>query len=306
MGQGSRPLRHRAWWTPVTVSQPDWNPTVNVKSPLGEYLKARRQLVTPEGVGLPRGARRRVPGLRREELALLAGISPDYYLRLEQGRDHNPSQQVLDALASVLHLDVDGTAYLHQLAQAAAAGPVPRATTTEHVPPGVAQLIDELSVPTFIQSRFYDVLAANPLARALSPQYQPGVNLLQAVFLDPRDRELHQDWDRATNEAVSGLRALTGSDLDDPRLNEVIDDLSARSDVFRRLWARQDVRQKVGGTSQMLHPDVGLLKLRHEKFSVNGTNGQLMVMYHAEPGSPSHAALQKLAAQIAANGVAPV
>jgi len=263
-------------------------------NPLGEYLKARRQLVTPEGVGLPRGTRRRVPGLRREELALLAGISPDYYLRLEQGRDHNPSPQVLDALAAVLHLDAEGTAYLHQLARASPAAPSP--DTHEAAPPGVARLIDELGVPTFVQSRFYDVLAANPLARALSPQYRPGVNLLRAVFLDPRDRELHQDWDRATTEAVSGLRALTGPDLDDLRLNELIAELSLKSPLFQELWARQDVRQKVGGPSRMLHPVVGPLELRHEKFSVNGTQGQLMVMYHAEPGSPSYAALQRLSA----------
>lgn len=264
---------------------------------LGEYLKARRQLVPPESVGLPRGSRRRVPGLRREELALLAGISPDYYLRLEQGRDQNPSAQVLDALASVLQLDAEGSAYLHELARAVSAPPRPVAH--ERVPVGVAQLIQELTVPAFVQGRLMDVLASNSLARALSPQYRPGVNLLRAAFLDPADRELHQDWDRATEESVSGLRALAGADLDDPRLNELVGDLSLRSERFRQLWARQDVRQKVGGTSRMLHPIVGPLELRHEKFSVNGTRGQLLVMYHAEPGTPSHAALQRLADHLA-------
>ncbi|WP_308159088.1 helix-turn-helix transcriptional regulator [Curtobacterium sp. ISL-83] len=303
-------------------------------NPLGEYLKARRQLVTPEQVGLPRGPRRRVPGLRREELALLAGISPDYYLRLEQGRDHNPSAQVLDALARVLHLDREGTAYLQQLGRAAPAvlrapgtatrttrttprtattpGPTTTAPTTaapttleDRVDPAIVQLIDELPVPTFVQGRWLDVLAANPLARALSPQYRPGVNLLRAAFTDPRDRTLHQDWDRATEEAVSGLRAAAGTDLDDPRLQDLVAELSAVSDRFRELWARHDVRGKVGGTSVMLHPEVGPLELRHEKFAVTGSTGQLMVVYHAEPGSPSHDALRRLAASIEQAGAAP-
>jgi transcriptional regulator with XRE-family HTH domain len=259
---------------------------------LGEYLKARRELVTPEVVGLPRGARRRVPGLRREELALLAGISPDYYLRLEQGRDTHPSSQVLEALARALQLDADAVAYLHSLA---ADPPHPRPVRPERVPAGVEQLIDELPVPTFIQGRFMDVLAANPLARALSPHYRPGVNLLRAVFLDPADKELHQDWDRATEEAVSGLRALAGPDLHDPRLIELVDELSRASEHFRRSWARQDVRHRVGGVSHLLHPQVGPLELRHQKFAVTGTEGQIMVMYHAETHSPSHDALRQLA-----------
>lgn len=232
-------------------------------------------------------------GLRREELALLAGISPDYYLRLEQGRDRKPSSQVLDAVGAVLGLDADATAYLRQLANAAPPTPA-RSVSRERVAPSIARLIDELPVPTFIQGRFMDVLAANEAARALSPQYTPGVNLLRAVLLDPRDRDLHQDWDRATEEAVSGLRSSAGADLGNPRLNQLVSELSLSSDRFRTLWARQDVRTKVGGTSRMMHPVVGLLELRHEKFAVNGSDGQLMVMYHAEPGSPSQAALRRL------------
>lgn len=225
----------------------------------------------------------------------MAGISPDYYLRLEQGRDQNPSPQVLDAIAAVLGLDTDASAYLRQLARAAP--PVPaRLTAPESIAPGIALLIDELPVPTFIQGRFMDVLASNTAARALSPQYRPGVNLLRAVFLDPRDRELHQDWDRATEEAVAGVRAAVGTDLNDPDLNALIGELSLKSDRFRALWARQDVRRKVGGTSRMMHPVVGPLELRHEKFAVNGSVGQLMVMYHAEPGSESQAALRRLIA----------
>ena len=291
---GRCPTRTRLRGAPIGAAR-GYGRTVDGKSPLGAYLRARRELVTPEDAGLPRGPRRRVPGLRREELALLAGISPDYYLRLEQGRDHNPSPQVLDALARVLHLDRDGTRYLHELARAdAPAEHLPR--TEERVPPGVAQLIDGLDVPTFVQGRFLDVLAANAAARALSPQYRPGVNLLRAVFLDPADRDLHQDWDRATEEAVAGLRAGTLADLDDPRLTDLVAELSAQSARFRTLWDRQDVRWKVGGTSRLLHPVVGPLELRHEKFGVTGADGQLMVMYHADPGSPSHQALRRLVA----------
>lgn len=278
---------------------------MNERNPLGDYLKARRQLVTPEEAGIPRGPRRRVPGLRREELALLAGISPDYYLRLEQGRDRNPSPQVLDAIATVLRLDRDSVAYLHDLARSAVAlGPLTRSQPTwrEAVAPGLADLLDDIEVPAFIQGRFMDVLASNALARALSPQYRAGVNLLRAVFLDPADRELHQDWDRATAEAVSGLRALAGADVDDPRLRSLVEELSAASDRFRALWARQDVRNKVGGISRMKHPVVGDLRLRHEKFAVTGATGQIMVMYHAQPGSRSHRALQELK-RIAASSV---
>lgn len=264
------------------------------RNPLGEYLRARREQVTPEDIGFARGSRRRVPGLRREELALAAGISPDYYLRLEQGRDTHPSAQVLDALARVLRLDADATAHLHALA--GGSSPASRPSEPEQVPPGIDQLLDELPVPVFVQTRFYDVLAANPPARALSPHYRPGANLLRAVFLDPADRELHQDWDRATEEAVAGLRALAGPDLDAPRLTDLVVELTASSDRFRQLWAQQDVRRKVGGISRMVHPVVGPLELRHQKFSVSGTDGQVMVAYHAEPGSPSHAALARLAA----------
>jgi transcriptional regulator with XRE-family HTH domain len=259
---------------------------VDASNPFGDYLKARRQLITPEAVGIPRGPRRRVPGLRREELALLAGISPDYYLRLEQGRDHNPSRQVLDAIASVLKLDVDAVTYLHQLAQPNSKQP-PR-PAVERVPTGVVQLINQLDAPIFIQGRFMDVLASNPIARALSPQFRPGVNLLRAVFLDPRDRQLHQDWDRATEESVSGLRAIIGADLDDPRLNELVGELSLSSERFRQLWAKQDVRNKISGTSRMNHPVVGPLHLRSEKFVVSGADGQLMVVYHADLGTHTY------------------
>jgi transcriptional regulator with XRE-family HTH domain len=265
---------------------------VDTTNALGAYLRARRDLVRPEDVGLIAGERRRVPGLRREELAMLAGISSDYYLRLEQGRDQHPSAQILDALAKALQLDAPATAHLHELARPRVRRPPrPRA---ERVPAGIAQLIGQLPMPAYVTGRYFDVLAANPLARALSPNFAPGRNLLRQVFLDPGDRELHLDWERATAGVVGGLRAVTGTDPEDPRLAALVGELSIRSDRFRTLWARADVGHRRDGTSHMLHPKVGELHLRREKLDVAGTDGQQLVIYHAEPGTDSARALALL------------
>ncbi|MEV0038820.1 helix-turn-helix transcriptional regulator [Streptomyces sp. NPDC050804] len=254
---------------------------------LGEYLRARRELVRPEDVGLPPGGRRRVPGLRREELALLAGISADYYLRLEQGRDHHPSAQVLDALAGALMLDDDATAHLHRLARPVSRRRA-RGPRAERALPGIRRLVMSWTDhPAFVQGRYTDVLAANPLATALAPYYAPGVNLLRATFLDPSVRALHRDWDSAAPAVVASLRTLATPDADDPRLTELVGELSLRSEEFRRLWARHDVRPRTSGVSWFDHPQVGPLELSFEKLSVNGTEGQLLVVYHAEPGSPA-------------------
>jgi transcriptional regulator with XRE-family HTH domain len=260
---------------------------------LGNYLKARRDQVRPEDVGLFGGGRRRVPGLRREELATLAGISVDYYVRLEQGRDQNPSPQVLDAVARVLQLDADSTAYLHELA-AQSERPARAARRSDRVPSGITLLLESLPMPAFVQNKYMDVLASNTLGAALSPNYRPGVNLLRAVFLDPAERELHLDWDRATTEAVAGLRAVSASGLNDPDLTALVGELSLHSDTFRQLWARHDVHQRVGGTTLLKHPEVGELQLRHEKLAIAGTDGQLLVIYHADPASDSAASLQLL------------
>ncbi|MEV5772390.1 helix-turn-helix transcriptional regulator [Streptomyces antimycoticus] len=260
---------------------------------LGEYLRARRELVRPEDVGLPAVGRRRVPGLRREELALLAGISSDYYLRLEQGRDRHPSEQVLDALARVLRLDDDATAHLHRLARPAPRRRRPR--RPERVPAGIQQLVLSWTRnPAFVQSRYMDILFANPLAIALSPLCRPGVNVVRALFLDPEIREAHGS-DATTAGVVAGLRALVGPDVDDPPLAELVGELSVRSERFRRLWARHDVKPKAGaGTSTFRHPQIGPIELSYEKLAVTGTEGQLLVVYHAAPDSPAEQALALL------------
>ncbi|MDO8213520.1 helix-turn-helix domain-containing protein [Conexibacter sp. CPCC 206217] len=264
---------------------------------IGEYLRARRELVRPEDVGLPDLGRRRVPGLRREELALLAGISSDYYVRLEQGRDQHPSAQVLDALARALQLDDDATVYLHGLAHPPRRRrPAPR--RPERVRPGLVQLIEGWhETPAIVQGRLGEVLASNALARALSPIYEPGVNALRAVFLDPAVRDLYgDDWERVAESVVAGARALAGPEVDDPQLAELVGELSIRSDHFRRLWARHDVRPRTGGGVRRLqHPQVGALELHYEKLAVTGSDGQTIVVYHADPGSASAQGLALLA-----------
>ncbi|WP_046588758.1 helix-turn-helix domain-containing protein [Streptomyces mangrovisoli] len=258
---------------------------------LGEFLRARRALVGPEEAGLPPGGLRRVPGLRREEVALLAGISSDYYLRLEQGRDRNPSVQVLESLARVLRLDEEATAHLVGLVRDRPGGTARPARgrarpPRERVPPSILQLIDGWPRnPAYVQNRFADVLASNALARAVTPNYAPGVNVLRAVFLDPAERELRLDWEDLVEEGVATLRARAGAAVDDPRLTDLVGELSVRSERFRALWARHDVRPRRGRVSHLRHPQVGEMRLHSDKLAVDSDGELTLVVFHAEPGS---------------------
>lgn len=261
-------------------------------SALGDFLRARREQVRPEDVGLKSGPRRRVPGLRREELAMLAGISVDYYLRLEQGRDVHPSSQVLDAIARALRLDVKATEHLHRLAGLQAAHS-PRAVA-ETAAEGLDQLIDQISLPAIVANRYQDVLASNAIARALSPGFAPGENFLRWRLLAPAARDFFVDWDEATEVAVSGLRESAAGDLRDPRLQALIDELSAASDRFRELWARADVGYRTG-ILHMRHPVAGDLYLRRTRLSIPDSDTQVFI-YHPEPDSDSAKALKALAA----------
>ncbi|MBM0233944.1 helix-turn-helix domain-containing protein [Micromonospora sp. STR1_7] len=265
-------------------------------NPLGEFLRARRELIRPEEVGIGAGAGlRRVPGLRREEVALLAGISSDYYLRLEQGRDRNPSVQVLEALARVLRLDPDATAHLVRLGQeqgsrrsSRAAAARARTSQPEVVPPSIQQLITGWpSNPAYVQTRFFDLVAANSLATALSSNYAPGVNLLEAAFLDPAERTLRRDWDEMTAEGVAILRAHAGPNVNHPRLVELVGELSVRSERFRQLWARHDVQPQREHLLRLVHPQVGEIELHSNKLAIGGSDGLVLVVLHAEAGSPS-------------------
>jgi transcriptional regulator with XRE-family HTH domain len=260
---------------------------------LGEYLRARRELTDPVAAGLHVVGVRRTPGLRREEVATLAGISADYYLRLEQGRDRNPSPQVLGALARVFGLDPTATDYLLSL-PAAVGKAAPKRPRREVVPAGIRQLLDVLELPAFVENRMFDVLAANQLATALSPNIRPGFNRLRDAFLDPADRALIVDWERATEGMVAGFRTSLGNDTADPRIAQLIGELSLASERFRRLWARHDVKPLGGGPTRMLHPEVGLLELHREKLRLGDPAGQILVIYHAAPGSATAKSLRAL------------
>jgi transcriptional regulator with XRE-family HTH domain len=265
---------------------------------IGEYLRVRRELVRPEDVGMPDlgSHRRRVPGLRREEVAMLAGVSADYYVRLEQGRDQHPSLQVIDALARALQLDNDATAHLRRLADPPTRRRRRTSPRPEKAPAGIRQLIESWShTPAYVQGRYMDVLAANPLATALAPYYVEGENLIRATFVNPRVREMYGNWEQLTESTVAGLRALVGPDVDDPRLNELVGELSVRSEHFRKLWARHDVRPKRSGTTRIEHPLVGPLQLSYEKLLIPDTDRQTLSVYHAAPGSASAQALALLA-----------
>jgi len=269
--------------------------TVTAANTLGEYLRARRELVDPRDVGLRVAGVRRTPGLRREEVATLAGISGDYYLRLEQGRDRNPSRQVLESLARVFGLDATATEYLLGLAAARPARPRRSRPRQQPVPRGICQLLAALNMPAFVESRVFDVLAVNALATALSPTIRPGENRLRSMFLDPAERDMFPDWDRAIAGMVASFRASIGTDNDDPRAAQLVGELSLASESFRKLWARHDVKPLAGGAARMRHPEVGLLELGREKLPIGNSGGQLLVIYHAEPGSESARALARLA-----------
>ena len=227
---------------------------------------------------------------------MLAGVSNDYYIRLEQGRDQHPSAQVLDALARALQLDDDATAHLHRLAQPAPTTRRRRTPRPEKPPAAIVQLIESWeTTPAYVYGRYMDVLAANTLATALAPYYAPGENLVRAAFLDSRLADRYDDWERVTQSTVAALRALVGADVDDPRLIELVGELSVRSERFRQLWARHDIRPKGSGTSTINHPQIGRLELNYEKLPLPNTDRQTLAIYHAAPGSPSARALTLLA-----------
>ncbi|MFJ2906214.1 helix-turn-helix transcriptional regulator [Streptomyces sp. NPDC087212] len=258
---------------------------------LGGYLRARRELISPAQAGIPPGGNRRVPGLRREEVALLAGISPDYYLRLERGRDKNPSAQVLESLARALCLDDVERTYL--LGLTAARPRAPRRERPEHVPARVHQLLAHLRIPAFVEGRAFDVLASNPMAVALSPRLRPGQNRLRSLFLDPEEQAFQQDWAEAAAGFIAALRTTIGDDTDHPRFVELVGELALSSQRFRTLWARHDVRSLDGGTTTVHHPVVGELRLHRDKLPIDDV---ILVVYYPDKDSDSDEKLQLLAA----------
>jgi transcriptional regulator with XRE-family HTH domain len=264
-------------------------------NPLGDFLRARRAAVQPGDVGIADLGRRRVPGLRREELAMLAGVSIDYYTRLEQGRDRHPSPQIVRALARPLGLDETARSYVERLAD-----PAPRNASVpppERVPTGTLRILDALDKnPAYVVGHCRDVLGANPLAGALNPGFTPGKNILRFVFLAPAAREIYADWDDIAAETVATLRGIVGADPDNPRLTQLVEEISLGSASFRRYWRRQDVRAKAPGQKRFNNPLVGQIDLDYEPLAINGAEGQTLVVYHATPGSADERALALLAA----------
>ena len=275
-------------------------------SELGAFLRTRRAALTPDEVGVVSYGSRRVPGLRREELAQLAGVSHAYYTRLEQGQSTRASDSVLDALAAALRLTPDEHAYLHQLAR-----PLPARASTparpERVRPQVRQLVEAITdVPVVALDRCNDVLAWNRLGHALlashvdhqAPSRTTGrPNTLRMLFLDPHTRELHTEWALEARRAVASLRLVAAQRPDDLALTALIGDLAVRSTEFATLWARHPVQNCTEGTKRYQHPTVGPLELAFTMTTTAG-NGHRLLMMSAAPGSPSHDALALLRATV--------
>ncbi|MFF5468840.1 helix-turn-helix transcriptional regulator [Streptomyces achromogenes] len=279
---------------------------MDASSELGEFLKSRRAALRPEDVGIATApARRRVAGLRREELALLAGVSITHYTRLEQGRAAGVSDSVLEAIARTLRLTEDEAAHLKDLARPA----VPRrpaAPRAEHASPSARRLLAAMTdVPALLLDRRGDVLAWNRLGHALLAAHLPWEapetsgarpNVVRMLFLDEEYRARYTDWKEEAHLAVASLRLVAGRHPDDRALAELIGRLSIQSEEFTALWARHPVRTCVSGTKSLRHPAVGALELGFENLCLPGTAGQRVITYTAEPGSPSDAALRLLAA----------
>lgn len=276
-----------------------------------DFLRTRRERITPQQVGLPDfgGGARRVKGLRREELALIAGMSVDYYVRLERGNLTGVSESVLESLSRALRLDDAEHAHLFDLARTQnASATTRRRTTTSRVRPNVQRVLDSMSAPAWVRNGRSDFLAGNALARALySPLFlEPSgtPNAARFAFLDPRGREFWLDWDVVASDMVAVLRAEAARTPYDKGLSDLIGELSTRSEEFRQWWAAHDVTRHQTGQKRVHHPDVGDLELTYEAMELVTDTGLTLVVYSAEPGSPSEERLQLLANLVATASVA--
>ena len=276
------------------------------KDDIREFLTTRRARITPEQAGLPvYGANRRVTGLRREEVSLLAGISVEYYTRLERGSVGSVSDGVLDGLVHALQLDEAERDHLYRLVRAASTPASRRAPRRnpgrKRVRPTIQYILDQMPMPAYLRNGRFDVLAANDPGRALySPLYEQAdakesPNSARFLFLDPAAPEFFVNYDKALNDCVAFLRAEAGRDPYDKELSELVGELSTRSEDFRRRWAAHDVRYHRTGRKQFHHPLVGDLELDFEAFELPGDAGQRINVYTAPPDSPSTEALSLLA-----------
>lgn len=278
---------------------------MNHTEELGEFLRARRAQLTPEGAGITSYGARRVPGLRREELAQLAGVSATYYTRLEQGQSTNASESVIDSIGRALNLNDDEKVHLHDLARPAKAkrrapGKPDQAT------PGTIRLLNAMAnVPTVIMGRRNEVLAWNPLGHLLvaghtdldapsRPFDRP--NLTQMLFLDPHTKDLYRNWRDEASLAVASLRFIAAQHQDDTELTQLIGELTLKSPDFAAMWTKHPVQQCVSGVKRFHHPEVGDFDLSFEVLHLPGASGHRMMTHAAEPGSTHAAALELLSA----------
>ncbi|MEV6283870.1 helix-turn-helix transcriptional regulator [Kribbella sp. NPDC051770] len=268
---------------------------------LGEFLRARRDRLRPQDVGLEPGGRRKVSGLRREEIALLAGLSTDYYQRMEQGREMRPSDEVLTALADALDLDEDETRHFFTLARAARQ-PMPDRVDRrpEGVPTSTQRLLAAIDVPALVLGRHLDVLEWNVAAEALFGDFgdypRDRLNLLMLMFDDVHVRESGcQDWESQAQQYIGLLRASVATDPDHPRARAVVGELSIRSADFRRLWALHDISTTTSGHGTFHAPEVGDLTLEWDTYPLPGSPGPMLLVFTAEPDSPDADRLRLLA-----------
>lgn len=271
---------------------------------LGEFLRSRRDRITPDEAGVSSYGRRRVPGLRREELAQLAGVSVTYLTRLEQGQSQNASDSIIDALARALQLDADERAHLYALAHPA---PVrrPQASLPEVAKPGAEQLLHAMGdVPAVLLGRFNDILAWNRAGHRLLAGHLDGdapsriderPNQLKLLFLDEHNRDLYVDWQEEAALAVSSLRYVAAQFADDRRLAELVGELSLNSPEFAAFWAGHDVRLCTSGSKRLRHPEVGSLQVDYEVLHLPEANGQRILTYTAAAHTASYASLRLLA-----------
>jgi transcriptional regulator with XRE-family HTH domain len=283
----------------VIVTAPE-----HLRAEVRDFLTTRRERITPEQAGLPfYGGTRRVKGLRREEVSMLAGVSVDYYTRLERGNLSGVSEEVLDALASALQLDEAERAHLFDLARSSNAGGAARTRTSrtatrQVVRPGVQRILDTISTPAHVRNGRFDLLATNKMGRALlslPDESAAPFNFARYVFLDPAARDLYIDWDTVARDCVAALRIEAGRNPYDKRLTDLVGELSTRDDDFRTWWASHNVKLHLSTTKRFRHPVAGEFELTGEALELPADPGLTLVTYTYEPASPAEEALAFLA-----------